>query len=351
MKLEVSLEKELDHFTFAADFSVEGRHVGVFGPSGSGKSTLMHMLAGLLDPDRGRIRLDGDTLFDGARRVNRAPERRRIGVVFQHAHLFPHMSVRRNLLYGYKRIPSKERKIDPDALIEVLSIGSLLDRGVGSLSGGERQRVALGRAVLSSPRLILMDEPLTGLDEGLKYQIIPYLKKVFAEFGLPLIFISHSLNEMRLMTDQVLEFAGGRLSAHTSPHELALRRIGSSPIGYINLLELHEPRRQNGLFSYRWGKQNIILSAGCEGTVGMFELSSKDIILFKRHPEATSARNMLRCKVEKVFTADNLVGVELDCNGQHLVSQIVGEARRDLGLEPGCEVVAVIKASAFRRLY
>lgn len=351
MRLEVSLKKNLGDFSFASDFSVEGSRIGVFGPSGSGKSTLMNMLAGLLKPDAGLIRLNGETLFDQATRVNLSPEKRRIGVVFQHAHLFPHMSVRRNLLYGYVRTPRQERKIDPADLIEVLGLAALMERGVNSLSGGERQRVALGRTVLSCPRLILLDEPLTGLDEGLKFQIIPYLKKIFTEFDMPHLYISHSLNEMRLMTDQVLEFAKGGLQAQTSAHELALRSMGTSPVGYINLLELRDPRHHDGLYAYRWGEQEILLAAGGPEFLGMFELSSKDITLFKRHPEATSARNMLRCRVQRIFEAGNRFGVELDCHGQHLVSQVVGEAVRDLGLEPGSEIIAVIKASAFRRLY
>jgi len=351
MRLEVSLEKRLDDFRFIANFAVEGSRIGVFGPSGSGKSTLMHMLSGLLKPDKGFIRLNGETLFDKASGINQTPEKRRVGVVFQHAHLFPHMSVFRNLLYGYNRILRAERKIDPGTLIEVLNISPLLGRGVDTLSGGERQRVALGRTVLSCPRLILLDEPLTGLDEGLKYQIIPYLKKVFAEFGIPFLFISHSLNEMRLMTEEVFEFANGLLLSRTTPHELALRRMGTSPDGYNNLMELREPRFHDGLYVYRWGPQEIILSAGTEESAGMFELSSKSITLFKRHPEATSARNMLSCRVKKVFEAGKRVGVELDCQGQRLVSQVVGDAVRDLGLEPGSEIIAVIKASAFRRLY
>lgn len=351
MRLEVSLKKNLGDFLFAAEFSVEGRRIGVFGPSGSGKSTLMHMISGLLKPDAGFIRLNGETLFDVAAGINQTPEKRRIGVVFQHAHLFPHMNVRRNLLYGYQRIPRQERRADPADLIEVLGLAALLERDVNSLSGGERQRVALGRTVLSCPRLILLDEPLTGLDEGLKYQIIPYLKKVFNEFDIPHIYISHSLNEMRLMTDQVLEFAKGSLQTATSAHQLALRNMGTSPVGYINLLELRDPRRHDDLYAYRWGAQEILLSAGGTELLGMFELSSKDITLFKRHPEATSARNLLECRVEKVFEVGKRFGVELDCQGEHLVSQVVGDAVRDLGLEPGSEIIAVIKASAFRRLY
>jgi molybdate transport system ATP-binding protein len=351
MNLEVCLEKRLGNFSFAAEFASRCRRIGLFGPSGSGKSTLLHMLAGLLKPDRGYIRLEGETLFDCNTKVNKPSDRRRLGIVFQHAHLFPHMGVRRNLLYGYKRIPREERRIDFDALVEVLNLGHLLDRGVGTLSGGERQRVALGRAVLACPRMLLMDEPLNGLDEGLKYQIIPYLKKVFTEFEIPLFFISHSLNEMRLMTDQVLELSNGRLCNQTTAHELAVRRMGTSRAGYINLLELHDPQPRGGLLVYRWGTEELVVAADKVEKVAMFELSSKDITLFKRHPEATSARNLLHCRVERLFDAGHRVGVELDCNGRHLVAQVMDEAVEDLALAPGREIFAAIKASAFCRLY
>ena len=165
MKLEVTLRKNLGTFCLDTAFAVEGTRIGVFGPSGSGKSTLFGLLAGLIRPDAGVIRLDDDILFDRTRGIELPPEKRRIGVVFQQAHLFPHLSVRRNLLYGWQRLTSQERRIDPQALITVLHLETLLDRKVTTLSGGERQRVALGRAVLACPRLLIMDEPLTGLDE------------------------------------------------------------------------------------------------------------------------------------------------------------------------------------------
>jgi len=351
MKLEVAIEKQLGDFQLAAEFAVTGERIGIFGPSGSGKSTLMSLLAGLLRADRGRICIDGELLFDSAAGIHLAPERRRIGVVFQHSHLFPHLSVQRNLLYGYRRIPRQQRRIAPESLIEVLGLATLLGRNVSSLSGGERQRVALGRAILACPRLILLDEPLTGLDERLKYQIIPYLQQVFTEFGIPLLIISHSLNEMRMLSETVLEFAGGHLLGETSAEELARRAMGTNRIGYINLLELAAPREHDGLYLYRWGNQEIVIAAGSAAPSGMFELSSKDITLFKRHPEATSARNMLHCRVIRLFGAGNRIGVELDCGGRSLVSQVVDEAAQDLGLEPGSEIIAVIKASAFRRLY
>jgi molybdate transport system ATP-binding protein len=150
------------------------------------------MLAGLIQPDDGEIFLDGQCLYSSTRRVNMAPERRRIAVVFQHHTLFPHLNVRSNLLYGFRRSSPENRTVDFDTLVDVLKLGNLLDRGVNNLSGGEKQRVALGRAVLANPRLLLMDEPLTGLDDNLRFQIIPYLKSVGERFNIPYIFISHS---------------------------------------------------------------------------------------------------------------------------------------------------------------
>ncbi|MCP3175857.1 molybdenum ABC transporter ATP-binding protein [Desulfuromonas sp. KJ2020] len=351
MKLEVALEKRLGDFRFSAGFAVEGQRLGVYGKSGSGKSTLMGMLAGLIRPDAGLIRLDGETLYDGGRKLMVPPERRRLAVVFQHAHLFPHLNVRRNLLYGYKRIPRRDRRISPEALGEVLGLGPLLERDVTTLSGGERRRVALGRAVLSCPRLILMDEPLTGLDAGSKYQIIPYLKAVFDEFGIPLIFISHSLNEMRLMTDDVLLFDGGRLLSQSSAEELARSLMGSRQAGYINLLTLERPRPVDDLWAYDWGGQRLILTERASRESALFQLSSKDVTLFKGRPEASSARNLLPCRVGRIFESGNRIGVELDCGGRPLVSQLVREAVRELEIKEGSEIYAIVKASAFRPLY
>lgn len=350
MKLEVAVRKSFQSFTFEADFTAEGDRVGIFGPSGSGKSTLVNMLAGLLSPDEGTIRLNGEILFDRSRRVDVPPEKRRVAVVFQHSHLFPHMSLEKNLLYGYRRAPRWERRIDPDALCRVLNLEHLKRRGVETLSGGERQRVALGRAVLASPRLILMDEPLNGLDEGLKFQIIPYLTSVFAEFGIPHLFISHSVNEMRLMTDRVLEFEKGRMVGECTSEELALRRMGKSHAGYINLLRLEKLGEGGGFPHYRWGAVQLHLPPRTGGGT-MFELSSKDIILFKRHPEAISARNLLPCRVVGTFAIDGQVGVDLDCGGERLVAQVVRGAAEELGIVPGAELFAAVKASAFRELY
>ena len=350
MQLDVSVQKKLGDFQFNADFSLTGHRIGLFGPSGSGKSTLMHLLAGLLKPDSGHIRLDDTPLFDGKAGICLPPDKRRIGVVFQHGHLFPHMSVRRNLLYGWRRIPQRERQVQPEAIIEVLNLAHLLDRGVNLLSGGERQRVALARTVLICPRLILMDEPLTGLDEELKFQIIPYLNKVFASFDIPLLFISHSLLEMRLMTEQVLVVGNGRVEREMATEELARSSWGSPRQGYVNLLHLGRPEAHGDLWAYPWGEVRLIITDRGENKETVFELDAREILLFKRHPEATSARNLLPCRVGKIFTVGNRVRVELQFGSQQLIAQIVPESLRELGLEEGKKVVAAIKASAFRRL-
>ncbi len=350
MELRINVDKRFGDFSMAADFTVSGDRIGVFGESGSGKSTLAGMLAGLLQPDRGELFLDGECLFSSEKRINVPPEQRRIAIVFQQPTLFPHLSVKSNLLYGFRRCAREHRAIDFATLVEVLKLEGLLERGVNNLSGGEKQRVSLGRAVLANPRLLLMDEPMSALDDDLKFQIIPYLKSVSEQFGIPYLFISHSLVEMRLMADQVLVVAGGRIVALTTTEQLARVRMGHSPVGYINLLRVKAPRRVEGLFAYRWGNRELLISAGDDQAEALFELSSKDIILCKRHPEAISARNLIACKVANTFVSEKRIGVELVCGDQIMVAEIVESAAKELEIGEGCELFAVIKAVAFRRL-
>lgn len=346
MELRVSARKRFSSFDLNIDFTVTQDKVGVFGPSGSGKSTLVNLIAGLQQPDKGIIQLNGETLFD--EKTVLSPERRRIGIIFQHPHLFPHLSVKNNLLYGHNRCAAENRNINFDSLVEVLQVGHLLERGVNNLSGGEKQRVAIGRAVLSNPRLLLMDEPLSALDDTLRFQIIRHLKTVCETFQIPYLFISHSLLEMRLMADTVLAFEHGALVEQTTGEQLARNRMGQSPAGYINLLRLTTPRKVDGLYSYLWGQREVFISSGNEQPESSFELSSKDIILFKKHPEAISARNLLKCSVINIFSSGNRIGVELTSGGGTLVAEVVGQAVEELGIVVGSELYAAIKASAFR---
>jgi len=350
MNLTLNVQKKFPGFHLAADVTLTGERIGVFGPSGSGKSTLVSMLAGFLKPDHGEILLEGDTLFSTSRKINVRPELRRIAMVFQQHSLFPHLSVRDNLLYGYSRCLAVNRSIHLDTLVAVLQLDDLLERDITTLSGGQQQRVSLGRAILANPRLLLMDEPLSALDDTLRFQIIPYLKSVSSEFGIPYLFISHSLVEMRLMTDTVLAFEKGVMVGQTTSEQLARNRMGSSQVGYINLLKLGRPTDDGTLYAYPWGASRLLLSTGSDLDRSMAELSSKDIILFKQHPQAISARNLLQCSVRSLFLSGRRIGVELDCAGNTLISEVVQDAVKELGIVQGSTVYAAVKASAFRIL-
>ncbi|NTV97806.1 MAG: molybdenum ABC transporter ATP-binding protein [Chlorobiaceae bacterium] len=350
MKLEIDIEKKFGEFSLQFGTTVSSSRTGIFGPSGSGKSTMVNILSGLLHPDRGEITIDGECLFSSSRKINVPPEKRRIAIVFQQAMLFPHMSVKSNILYGYRRIRPETRSIGPDALIELLGLGPLLDRGTGKLSGGEKQRVALARAVLANPRLLLMDEPLSALDDNLRFQIIPYLKNVSSEFGIPCIFISHSLVEMQLMADHAIVMENGRIREETTADRLARSRMGISRYGYRNLLRFSGGETRNGMFACGWGGNILLVSEDPGNGEALFELSSREIILFRKHPEAISARNLMECRVTEVFRSGGRVGVELAAGEGKLVAEIVPRALEELGITEGSMVFAAIKASSFRRL-
>ena len=211
--LRVDVFKQLGEFSIEASFTGEGRVTGLFGASGAGKTSLINMIAGLLKPDRGFIAIDNETLDDTARRVHVPPYRRRIGYVFQDARLFPHLDVSQNLDYG-RRMNGLERDGASEARIaDLLDIGGLKDRRPGQLSGGERQRVALGRALLSKPRLLLLDEPLGSLDEGRKVEILPYLVRLRDEAGIPMVYVSHDAAELRQLATQIVMLRQGRVTA------------------------------------------------------------------------------------------------------------------------------------------
>jgi molybdate transport system ATP-binding protein len=211
--LRVDVTKQLGEFSIEASFTSEGRVTGLFGASGAGKTSLINMIAGLLKPDRGIISIDGETLDDTAARVHVPPHRRRIGYVFQDARLFPHLDVRQNLDYGRRMNRLTEDPAQRSRVTDLLDIGGLLDRRPGQLSGGERQRVALGRALLSKPRLLLLDEPLGSLDEGRKVEILPYLVRLRDEANVPMVYVSHDAAEMRQLATQIVMVRNGRVSA------------------------------------------------------------------------------------------------------------------------------------------
>jgi molybdate transport system ATP-binding protein len=211
--LHVDVSKQLGEFLLEASFKSEGRVTGLFGASGAGKTSLINMIAGLVRPDRGTISLDGDTLDDTAARIHVPPYRRRIGYVFQDARLFPHLSVTDNLNYGRRMNRLADDPAQRKRVVELLDIGRLLNRRPGQLSGGERQRVAFGRALLSKPRLLLLDEPLGALDEGRKLEILPYLVRLRDEGGIPMVYVSHDAAELRQLATQIVMLRRGHVTA------------------------------------------------------------------------------------------------------------------------------------------
>jgi molybdate transport system ATP-binding protein len=211
--LRVDVSKQLGEFSLQASFASAGRVTGLFGASGAGKTSLINIIAGLLKPDRGTIAIDGETLDDTEANVHVPAHRRRIGYVFQDARLFPHLDVRQNLDYGRRMNRLTDDPAQRKRVTDLLDIGGLLDRRPGQLSGGERQRVALGRALLARPRLLLLDEPLGSLDEERKVEILPYLVRLRDEAGIPMVYVSHDAAEMRQLATQVVMLKRGRVIA------------------------------------------------------------------------------------------------------------------------------------------
>ena len=211
--LRVDVSKQLGEFSLQASFASDGRVTGLFGASGSGKTSLINMIAGLLRPEHGTIAIDGETLDDTAKHMHVAAHRRRIGYVFQDARLFPHLDVRQNLDYGRRMNHLADDPAQRARVTDLLDIGRLLDRRPGQLSGGERQRVALGRALLAQPRLLLLDEPLGSLDEERKVEILPYLVRLRDEAGIPMVYVSHDADEMRQLASRIVMMRRGRVMA------------------------------------------------------------------------------------------------------------------------------------------
>ncbi len=210
--IAIDVEKNLGGFVIQALFHAPAKGVtALFGPSGAGKSSIINMVAGLLRPDRGRIQVNGHCLFDSRQGIDLPPERRGVGYVFQDGRLFPHLSVRSNLTYGLHRVPKDQRYVTFEQVVALLGIDHLLERRPARLSGGEKQRVAIGRALLSSPALLLMDEPLASLDGPRKAEVLPFIGRLAETVAVPILYVSHAREEIDALAGTVLNVASGRI--------------------------------------------------------------------------------------------------------------------------------------------
>jgi len=221
--ITVDVQHRLGSIEVEVQFVSEGGVTALFGRSGAGKTSLVNIICGLIRPDRAHISLDGDVLVDTERHIYVPRHRRRIGYIFQEGRLFPHLTVRQNLLYGWWFTPAPKRFGDFELVVELLGIGHLLRRRPGRLSGGEKQRVAIGRALLSSPRLLLMDEPLASLDDARKDEILPYLERLRDEIKVPIIYVSHSVAEVTRLATTIVVIVNGRVAAAGPTSEVMAR--------------------------------------------------------------------------------------------------------------------------------
>jgi len=236
--MDVRLQRRQGDCCIDVAFQRDGDGItALFGPSGAGKSSIINMVAGLQTADQGAVVIGGRRLFDSARGINLPPEKRNVGYVFQEGLLFPHLSVRGNLLYARRRGQAGDAGVDFDQVVSLLGIGQLLSRKPGTLSGGEKQRVAFGRAVLSNPAVLLMDEPLASLDDARKEEMLPFIKGLNARFKLPILYVSHSMEEIRALTDDILHLAHGRIVHGDIPERGNENPLGREPKG-----EREEPR-------------------------------------------------------------------------------------------------------------
>ncbi len=217
MSLEVDVVHRQGDFRLAVRFAGAGRLIVLAGPSGAGKTTLLNIIAGLIKPDRGRVAVAGTVLVDCAQGIFLPPRRRRLGYVFQDGRLFPHMSVRQNLRYGQVLTPRRDRFIGFDEVVVLLGLGALMDRRPGRLSGGEQQRVAIGRALLTSPRLLLMDEPLASLDRERRDEILPYIERLRDQARVPIVYVTHAADEAARLATDTVRLEAGRVAQAGSP--------------------------------------------------------------------------------------------------------------------------------------
>lgn len=332
----------------------------LFGPNGAGKSTLLHCIAGLA-PElqvRGRLEHRGKVLFDSAQGVDLPAFARRIGVVFQDLRLFPHLDVEQNLLFGRRSVPANARRLSFDRIVEVFELGPLLARRVPGLSGGERQRVALGRALLAEPRMLLLDEPLAALDSRRRRQILPYLGWVRDELELPALYVSHRLDEILELTDRMVVLDQGRVSGEGEVFEVLGRTLHGDLADPFELsatltATLDHPHEDGSASPARIGEQELVLpfrplSAGTRVQVG---LRPEDVMLSRQRLSGVSARNQLQGTVARVtpLHGRHLVHVDLGAD-QTLFAELTASALAELQVEPGASVVCVAKTSAFRWL-
>jgi molybdate transport system ATP-binding protein len=357
MTLFVDVRHRQGNFEIAVRFESAGRLTAIFGPSGSGKTSITNMISGLLKPDKGRIAVDDRVFVDTDKGVYLPSHKRRIGYVFQDARLFPHLNVEQNLKYGRWFTPHSERYAQFDRVISMLGLSHLLPRKPSTLSGGETQRVAIGRALLASPKLLLMDEPLASLDDPRKEQILPYVERLRDELDIPVVYVSHSIAEVaRLATDIVVLAAGRVMIAGPTaeimrrPDLLPMEEQGESGAVLAATVATHDDEYEMTMLDSPAGRLFVPAFDAAPGTKISLRIRARDVMIATQHPEGLSALNVLPGRISSITTTGpTQVEVEIACGGASILSRITRQSEAALGLAVGRDVFAVIKTVSFDR--
>lgn len=353
--IDLKLNLSLGDFTLSADLRIPGEGVtAVFGPSGSGKTSLLRAVAGLDRHTGCFLSVGGEVWQDGSSFV--PPHKRAVGYVFQEPDLFPHLKVRGNLEYGVKRTPAERRSVSLNDAVELLGISSLLDRRTDELSGGERQRVAIARALAISPRMLLMDEPLSSLDSTLKLEILPYLDKLHTELEIPVIYVSHSADEVARLADRIVLLEKGSVTAYGPISETLTRLdlpLASGPdaesVIETKVLD-HDEEFELTRLAFPGGAFTVPRIALARGEAVRLRVLARDVSLTLEEQHGTSILNIFPAEVvETASYGNSQVTVRLDCGGVPLLARVTRRSASVLGLEKGKRVFAQAKSVAVLR--
>lgn len=356
MTLTLNIQHNQGTFDLDVKFAAPGGITALFGRSGTGKTTVVNALAGLLRPNGGRITLAGETLFDSSANLCLPPWKRRMGYVFQDGRLFPHMSVGENMTYGQRYAPAGSTGPSLNEVADMLGIAALLERKPAALSGGEKQRAAIGRALLSRPRLLLMDEPLAALDAARKAEILPYLERLRDQTDLPMLYVSHSVSEVARLATTVVVLEGGRV-ARSGPAEQVLsdpdmvRQLGVREAGAVLPAKVAQ-HHDDGLteLAISGGRLFLPRMENAIGTPTRVRILAHDVILSREAPKGLSALNILPVRIIALREGSGPgVVVQMQCGEDKLLARITRRSADALGLAAGTSVFAVIKSVSVAR--
>lgn len=355
MTLEVRVRHRFGAFELDIDFTAGTGVTALFGPSGSGKSSTINAVAGLLRPQEARIVCDRHVLQDTSAHIFVRPHRRRIGYVFQDARLLPHLNVRRNLLYGrwFRRADTGTEGISFDHVVDVLNLGHLLDRAPGYLSGGEKQRVAIGRALLSRPRMLLMDEPLASLDQARRHEVLDYLNRIRRELKLPVLYVTHAVDEVMRLADHVVLFAAGRSAMAGSPAEVlnrgqAQHLLEAEDSGTV--IDAHVTGQDDAysltVLAFDGGMLRVPLLRAAIGDPCRLRIRARDIAVATHPPAATSVLNILPARITAMHCAGHATDIAASVGGTTLTARVTRYSAAQLALSEGQTVYLMIKSVA-----